>query len=323
MQTTEALSHLLTHWQLEPIRSITAQAPGEYSASNAKFIETRSGKCYVLKHRTVRHDLQHEAALLAALEAHGVPVAVPRLTRGGESYVQVGEAYFELLPHLPGMVITDHYAPGAAERARRFGAAIAQLHTALQACQQLIATREMDLLCDVTTAGQITRQVWPDDQPPVEPILSELNRGLVAHYPELPQQLIHRDAHPGNMLFLDDRLSGWLDFEIMLRGPRLFDLCYCATSLLISGLDDPTRRQSWLALLIALVAGYETTTCLSTAERAALWHMLLSIEVIFIAFFKNIEHAAGLAQNIRALIWIYENQAAIQRVSADLCGLPW
>ena len=29
-----------------------------------------------------------------------------------------------------------------------------------------------------------------------------------------------------------------------------------------------------------------------------------------------IEHAAGLAQNIRALTWIYENQAAIQKVSA-------
>jgi Ser/Thr protein kinase RdoA (MazF antagonist) len=316
MQTTEVLTHLLTHWQLEPIRSITALAPGEYFASKVIFIETRSGGRYVLKRRAVRHDLQQEVALLAALEAHGVPVAVPRLTRGGEPYVQMGEAYFELSPHLPGVVITDHYAPGAVERARRFGAAIAQLHTALQGCQQLITALEMNLLCNVATASQTTRQVWPDDQPPVEPILSELNRGLATHYPELPQQLIHRDAHPGNMLFLGDRLSGWLDFEIMLRGPRLFDLCYCATSLLISGLDDPAKRQIWLALLTALVAGYETITCLSTAERTALWHMLLSIEVIFIAFFKNIEHAAGLAQNIRALAWIYENRAAIERVSA-------
>jgi prepilin-type processing-associated H-X9-DG protein len=75
-----------------------------------------------------------------------------------------------------------------------------------------------------------------------------LKHGLSTINRELPIQLIHRDAHPANMLFLDGRISGWLDFELIVRGPRLFDLCYCATSILMNGMDDPDNAR-WLTLL--------------------------------------------------------------------------
>lgn len=268
--------------------------------------------CYVLKRKTVHRTLQHEYGLLAALAAQGVPVAVPLRTRSGEAYVQVGEACFGLSPQLPGMVYTDHYAPGAVERTRQFGAAIARLHAALRNCDQFVDLPDMDLPGEIARSSQVVRLVWPAGQPPIEPILSELEAGLAAHSAELSKQLIHRDAHPGNMLFLDGKLSGWLDLEIILRGPRLFDLCYCSTSLLISGMADPVKRRTWFALLAALVAGYETVSPLTPVERLALRYILMSIEVIFIAFFSQLKHSNGISQNIDVLIWIYTNRNELQ-----------
>jgi len=282
-------SDLLANWKIGPIRSITGQPPGESASGNVTFIETEAGARYVLKQKTVCRTLPHEFKLLTALAEQGVPVAVPLRTRSGEPYVQEGEDCFDLSPHLTGTVYADHYAPGAVERAIQFGAAIARLHTALCNCDQFASVQDMDLPGDISQSCQVVRQNWsagrqnwPAEQPPVEPILSELEAGLAACFAELPKQLIHRDAHPGNMLFQEGQLSGWLDFEIMLRGPRLFDLCYCSTSLLMNGMDDPAKRQAWFALLSALVEGYEAVSPLTSAEHRALRVMQMSIEVIFI-----------------------------------------
>jgi len=298
---------LLNNWAIDPIRSIQSQTPGEYAAGNVFFIETEAGACYVLKRKTVHRTLKLEYDVLETLAAQGVPVAAPLRTRTGETTMQAGDEYFELLLHLPGAVYTDHYGPGAADRARQFGAAIARLHVALRECDPSSAVTEMDLRADIDRCSREIRPIWPADRPPLDPILAVLQAGLAAYYPALPKQLIHRDAHPGNILFQDGQLSGWLDFEIMLRGPRLFDLGYCSTSLLVSGLDDPAKRQAWSSLLNALVEGYETVSPLEPVERQALKTILLSIEVIFVAFFVKTGHPAGVELNLQALTWLYEN----------------
>jgi Ser/Thr protein kinase RdoA (MazF antagonist) len=300
-------SDLLAYWEIGPIRSITEQAPGESSAGNVTFVETEAGERYVLKRKTVHRTLSQEYPLLAALAEQGVPVAVPLRARSGEPFLQEGEDFYDLSPQLPGTIYADHYAHEATERARQFGGAIAQLHAALRNCDQLIHAQEMDLPGDIVRYSQVVREIWPAGQSPVEPILTELEAGLAAYFPDLPKQLIHRDAHPGNMLFLNGKLSGWLDFEIMLRGPRLFDLCYCSTSLLINGFIDPLKRQAWFGLLSALAAGYESVSSLTRVERRAMRIMQMSIEVIFIAFFSKINYPAFVTQNIEALAWLYAN----------------
>jgi Ser/Thr protein kinase RdoA (MazF antagonist) len=297
---------LLSYWNVGLVRSVNVPPPDESApAGNVAFIETVSGTRYVLKRKTVRRTWQEEYQLLEALAAQGVPVAVPLRARSGEPYVQVGEGCFVLSPHLPGAIYTDHYASGAAERARQFGAAIARLHSGLRECKQFISAPDMDLPADIVRSGQVVRQGWPAGQPPVDPILAELEAGLAGCFAELPKQLIHRDAHPGNMLFQDGQLSGWLDFEIVQRGPRLFDLCYCSTSLLIHGFREPAKRQAWQALLSALVEGYESVSTLTSLERRSIRIMQMAIEVIFIAFFVQNNYPALAAQNIEALAWLY------------------
>jgi Ser/Thr protein kinase RdoA (MazF antagonist) len=298
---------ILANWEIGPIKTIQPQPPGENVAGNVFFIETESGARYVLKCKTVARTREQENVLMGKLASQGVPVALPLQARSGEPYLQTRDGFFDLTPHLPGRIYLDHYAPGAVERARLFGAAIARLHAALRSCGASMNVPDMDLPGDIARYSRELRPVWPAGQLPLDPILAALQAGLEAHYAALPKQLIHRDPHPGNMLFRDGKLTGWLDFEIMLRGPRLFDLGYCSTSLLIGGIDDPDKRQAWLSLLEALVTGYETVSLLQPVERQALKFVLWSIEVIFIAFFAKNGHLTGVTQNIQALTWLYQN----------------
>ena len=153
----------------------------------------------------------------------------------------------------------------------------------------------------------VVRSIWPPNQRTPGPILDELEAGLADCIETLPKLLLHRDAHPGNMLFQDGRLTGWIDFELMEGGPRLFDLCYCSTSLLMNGWDDPVKRQAWHRLVRALVEGYDSVSPLMPVERGVTRMMQMAIEVLFIAWFAHNNYPALVARNIEALVWLYEN----------------
>lgn len=299
---------LLLNWDIAPVRSVNLLPPNESApAGNVAFVETESGNRYVLKRRAAQFTRPQEFQLLEALAAQGVPVAVPVQSRSGERHVRVGDDYYDLSPRLQGAVYSEHYAPGAEGRARQFGAAIARLHVALRGCGDIISMPDMDLPRDIRHCSSVVRSVWPLDKRPPESILSELETGLAGCFSMLPQQLIHRDAHPGNMLFHNNQFTGWIDFELLERGPRLFDLCYCSTSLLMDGLDDPDKRHAWPGLVRALVAGYDTVNPLTSVERAAVRMMQMAIEVIFIAWLASNNYPGPAAKNVEALVWLYEN----------------
>ena len=67
----------------------------------------------------------------------------------------------------------------------------------------------------------------------------------------MPEQLIHRDFHLYNLLFCDGRPSGYLDFDMLMRGPRLFDVCYCSIETLAKRFDFNNRA---LGLSVAFSA---------------------------------------------------------------------
>jgi Ser/Thr protein kinase RdoA (MazF antagonist) len=299
---------LLSLWELDPIQSILILPPVESApGENVAFVETVTGARYVLKRKTIHQTVQHEYRLLEALAAQGMPVAVPLRAHSGKPYVQVGDDYYDLSPRLPGTAYTDHYGPGAEDRARQFGAAIAWLHAALRNCDQIFSMPDMDLPGDILRCRPVVHSIWQADQRPPGTILDELETGLADCFAMLPQQLLHRDAHPGNMLFQDGQLTGWIDFELMERGPRIFDLCYCSTSLLMNGLDDPARRQAWPGLVRALVEGYDSVSPLTPVERGAIRMVQMAIGVLMIAWLAHNNYPIPAARNIVALAWLYEN----------------
>lgn len=309
MTEPELPPDVLINWDIGPIHSIeTLPVTNETTqAGSVAFLETTSGVRYVLKRKTIYRIQLQEYRFLETLVALGIPVAVPIRARSGEPYVQVGDKFYDLSPRLSGTVYTEHYTPGGTVRARLFGQAIARLQLALRSCDPIVSMSDMDLPGDIQRCSPVVRSIWPADKRPLGPILGDLEAGLANCFTMLPQQLIHGDAHPGNMLFQDGQLSGWIDFELMERGPRLFDLCYCTTALLMNGLDDPARLQAWPGLVRALVEGYELVTLLSAVERSAIRMMQMVIEVRIIAWCAHNNYPGPAAKNIVALAWLYED----------------
>jgi Ser/Thr protein kinase RdoA (MazF antagonist) len=187
-----------------------------------------------------------------------------------------------------------------------FGKAIGFLHTCFLRVQPSDVYEDIRLLEQIShwaipciqehtirSEGNTIKKIWQETGPEITSI-----------YAELPVQLIHRDLHPANMLFDMDKVTGFLDFEMVLRGPRIFDLCYCGTSLLVSAFPNSEKMQIWPSLFLSLVNGYQEMHRLNRSEIRALPGILATIELIFAAFsFET--HAESAAEcNLSVLKWI-------------------
>jgi Ser/Thr protein kinase RdoA (MazF antagonist) len=251
---------------------------------------------------------------LHELSKAGVPVPIPVSTVEGNLYaVGSEEQAFQLYPRLPGEIVTDHYGGDAEKRARAFGGAIGFLHERLRTCDGLNGIRDMNFV------GQIREWAIPRiragkvviDAEAIERIWRDVEGEFIPLHDDLPKQVIHRDAHPYNMLFDEGELTGFLDFEMAVRGLPLFDVCYCASAVLVDGFEDAEKAQKWPTLFRSLVAGYEAFRPLSSAERLAVYGVLVATEFIFIAFWLDRGDEDNARSSERMLYWLVENREAL------------
>lgn len=151
-----------------------------------------------------------------------------------------------------------------------------------------------------TVDADAIEQIWRDARSELGPV-----------YKELPQQLIHRDAHPSNMLFSAGRLTGLLDFELVRRGPRIFDVCYCASSILVEGFEDLEQGRLWPSLFRSLARGYSEFCPLTASERQAVYGVFVAIELIFMAFWMDRHNQDAATECERLVYWLAKNRDAL------------
>ena len=211
-------------------------------------------------------DLPYFLSLLDHLAAKGCPV--PRtihdregalfLTRPGPANEDKALA---LIEYLPGVSVST---PSPAQ-ARAVGAELARLHLAAADFPASRANgmgasewQRLAAACGPAGLAQI-------DLALAEIVASELPR-LVAAWPaDLPTGVIHADLFPDNVLMLDDRVTGLIDFYFACNDILAYDLA--VTHIAWCFADDNSFRADVSA---ALMAGYESVRPLRDAERAAL-----------------------------------------------------
>jgi homoserine kinase type II len=94
---------------------------------------------------------------------------------------------------------------------------------------------------------------------------AELNL-LDAAWPEnLPNGVIHADLFPDNAFFVDDRLSGIIDFYFACNDALAYDIAVCLNAWCFDAKSDFEPAKS-----AALFEGYEGVRTLSDRERAAM-----------------------------------------------------
>jgi len=118
---------------------------------------------------------------------------------------------------------------------------------------------------------------------------------LKAAWPaELPQGLIHADLFPDNVLFVNDRVSGLIDFYFACNDSLAYDLAvmlnaWCFES---DGAYNVTKGR-------ALIAGYQSKRALIPAEKSALPLLCRGAAIRFLL--------------TRLYDWIHHNPAALVR----------
>jgi Ser/Thr protein kinase RdoA (MazF antagonist) len=114
------------------------------------------------------------------------------------------------------------------------------------------------------------------------------------------------------MLFEGEKVSGYLDFDLVHRGPRLFDVCYCASSVLSESFRAEGYPAYWLKVVERIFRGYRCAVELSTEERSVAWSMLITIELMFMNYCLDGESIDAALMNQDMLFWFDEHRGDIE-----------
>ncbi len=293
------------------------------------------GNAYILKTTQNVVQLRKHLQISAALDSHGFKGQTAVLTRTGEEIVVFEGRSFALMHRIPGepLLPKDYLeVDGPTQNAicEAYGIALGELHNALN---HLDNEQPLGAICfeDIKEAdlvGTVVRWAIPN----ARRIMSqrELPLGLdladtfytefEARFPRVisevletsPLQLIHRDPNPSNILFKDQQVTGFIDFEISERNVRIFDLCYIATGLLSEAYKHPKAKDQWPQMLISIINGYNVATDrkLSAAEWRAIPDVIYGIQLIFIAWLESNEKYPDAAKTNRSMLkWLVDNQS--------------
>lgn len=183
------------------------------------FLSTDDQQHFVL---TVFEELdQHAAAELFPVLKHlgqsGLPVAVP-LSHHAQAIHIIADKPAQIAPRLQG----THPIPCNIIQVKNMGKALAQLHLALQDFP-LIRESNHGQAWWQNTAQQLQQSMSNDDKNLLADVFKTLQQ-LQQRYPNRPTGLIHADLFRDNSLFVDDQLTGILDFSELNNDELLFDI---------------------------------------------------------------------------------------------------
>jgi homoserine kinase type II len=267
--------------------------------------------------------IQHEISVLKQLSTHPLPFSLPTPipTHRGEFWALVDEGQglrlMTLVPFLAGQN-PDVCDVAHAEAA---GMAMAQLHAALRQVQ----LRDIGLPKPYIELGKVHPLVpqpfeamrmvgslaTKSDVARVEAILTRIF-DCEKRFRILPQQLIHGDFIPGNLLAEGMRITAILDFENCALNPPLMDFAIAIDTWCW---DAISSGQEW-PRIAALARGYRRAGCLGEAEisllpigillrNASVLMHLIGRFLANLSPYVDVEHWVAAMQRIDAWLVLY------------------
>lgn len=319
MLTEKELHSVLRNWDIPqdlPISDIRI-VDGTKTANNIWQV----GKEYVLKTGD-RAMLLRNTRIAKAMSANGLAAAVPVPTITGSDITE-DQNCFVLIRKVKGEPLSksERFGANRADFGFKYGQSIAGLHNALRSVEEDIKPFEQNLFAHVTewALPKVQKQNIQWNMGIPDSFFEEYTQNFGALFEKLPKQLIHRDLNPCNILFSGGEVSGFADFELSERNVRLWDPCYCATGILSEQHDVENAYDKFPEILESILRGYDSVAHLTAEEKEAVYYVILSIQMICVAYFECVTEYKDLAKtNREMLLYIIEQKDRVKNIFASV-----
>jgi Putative homoserine kinase type II (protein kinase fold) len=270
------------------------------------------GDDFIIKISDSLDSLKRNIVMMKTLDEYGIPVAHPISTTSGKDYIEYNGKFYLLMNKLEGIHVLDIYNESYKDIAYDTGKIVAKLHSAFIACEQSITFWNNSLLDEMN--GWVHnilnenkyRYITESDY---EESLNELKESFYI----LPRQLIHRDLHYGNILFIDGEFSGYVDFDLSQKNIRIFDICYFLIGLLVGREKNREDVEKWFFIVTKFIQGYEETNQLLKAEKDNICCVMKNIELLFVAYFQKKQDDALAESAANMFYFIKNNEPGIKQ----------
>jgi homoserine kinase type II len=258
--TEDELAKFLSDYDAGNLTSYKGIAEG---VENSNFLMHTDKAPYILtlyEKRVDPGDLPFFLGLMQHLADRGLSCPLPVARRDGELLGQLAGRPAALISFLEGMWLRKPEA----RHCREVGAALAQMH---------LAGEGFTIPRPNALGVSGWRPLWDKSEPRADEVEAGLKAEISAeldflesHWPAgLPAGVIHADLFPDNVFFLDDHLSGLIDFYFACNDYLAYDLSVC--------LNAWCFEKDWsynITKGMALIAGYQSVRPLSAAEAEML-----------------------------------------------------
>ena len=210
--------------------------------------------------RTEKSDLPFFLGLMQHLAANGLSCPLPLPRQDGELLGELSGRPAALISFLEGMWLRKPEA----RHCREVGRALAEMHVAGEG---FAIARPNALSLDSW------QPLWEKSEARADEVETGLKDEISAdlaflgkNWPKnLPTGVIHADLFPDNVFFLDDKLSGLIDFYFACNDLLVYDVSICLNAWCFEkdGAYNITKG-------MALLEGYQSVRPLSTDEASAL-----------------------------------------------------
>ncbi|HDR4560002.1 aminoglycoside phosphotransferase [Bacillus cereus] len=269
-----------------------------------------NNKVYILKEKGSIKQLLVEINILEQMYEKGIKVQRVVKMENDEKYVLYKEKYYCLYEYIAGSVLEMKNTNKLTDLASTVGEEIANLHKALNSVNSANGLIKRDLYKVVYEWAipilEKNKHVHRDIISKMDQVHTTFKETIYS----LPKQIIHRDMHLSNVIFKSNQFQGFIDFELLENNVRVFDICYCCTSILSELYSDETLREKWLHIVSKVFQGYYKQNNLTQEEIKAIWNVMLSIQVIFVTYFVQLPDLLKL--NEEMFFWIFGNKEDIE-----------
>ncbi|MBT3070485.1 homoserine kinase [Rhodomicrobium sp. Az07] len=258
--SVEELDALLKKYDIGQVTAFKGIAEG---VENSNFYLGTDKAQYILtlyEKRVAAGDLPFFLGLMEHLARNGVSCPLPVHDREGRILQTLAGRPAAFVTFLPGCSLNRPRPV----HCQSLGEALARLH---------LAGRDFTLGRDNALSVAGWQELFTSIEGLADRLVPKISTSLTrhlgdiaAHWPsDLPRGVIHADLFPDNVFFLDDRVSGLIDFYFACNDLFAYDLAISmnAWCFELNGAFNVTKAR-------ALFAGYNSVRALDEAEVAAL-----------------------------------------------------